>query len=460
MDFSSGTTHVPVWLDRADHPAPFSPVAGHTSADLAIIGGGYTGLWTALIAKETDPDLDVLIVEKDTCGSGASGRNGGMCSPNLTHGLTNGHRRWPHEMGTLLRQGHQNLDELQRALDEYGIDCGFTRSGKLTIARTPWQVETLEQEVRLGERLGERADFLGPSDVGSYLDSPAALAGVYQPDYALVDPARLAWGLRDACVRLGVRVAEGTVVTGLDTGKTGGVGLHTRHGHVRARRVALATNASTTLLRRLRRRVLPVYDYALATEPLTDEQLSSINWVGPHGCTDAANQFHYFRKTADNRILWGGYDAVYHYGGKTAESLTRRPGTFATLARNFQRTFPTLADVTFTHSWGGIIDMSSSFSLFAGTVAQGRVAYVAGYTGLGVAATRFGAQVMLDLLAGRRTARTELSMIRRQPTPLPPEPLRWLGVTVTRRALAREDATGRRNAWLRALDRVGVGFGS
>ncbi|OLT45220.1 FAD-dependent oxidoreductase [Saccharomonospora sp. CUA-673] len=450
----------PFWLDCNDRPPPLPPLTEDISADLVVIGGGYTGLWTALHAKESRPDADVVLIERDTCGAAASGRNGGMCSPSLTHGLGNGIQHWPRDIDTLLRRGHENFTAFQRDLDRYGIDCGFVHTGKLSIARQPWQSDALAAEARLSARHGERAEFLDHDAVRKYLNTPAALTGLFQPDYALLDPARLADGLREACLRLGVRIAENTTVQRLEVPSTGHVRVHTGQAMVRAGQVALATGAFTSLLRRLRYRVVPVYDYALVTEPLTAAQFASIGWTGEHACTDAANQFHYFRKTPDGRMLWGGYDAIYHYGGKTADHLTNRPATFRTLKRTFRATFPALDDVPFTHSWGGVIDMSSNFTLFAGTAARGRIGYAAGFTGLGVVATRFGALAMLDLLAGRHTARTTLPMIRRKPLPLPTDPLRWIGVTVTRRGLATEDTTGRRSPWLHILDRAGVGFGS
>jgi glycine/D-amino acid oxidase-like deaminating enzyme len=206
---------------------------------------------------------------------------------------------------------------------------------------------------------------------------------------------------------------------------------------------------------------VPVYDYALMTEPLSGEQLDSIGWRSRAGVGDSANQFHYYRLTADNRILWGGYDAVYHYGRRVDPRHDQRPETFDTLAGHFFDTFPQLEGLRFTHRWGGAIDTCTRFSAFFGTALGGRVAYALGYTGLGVGATRFGADVMLDLLEGARTERTRLEMVRRRPLPFPPEPLAWAGIQLTRWSLARADENaGRRNAWLRTLDRVGLGFDS
>jgi glycine/D-amino acid oxidase-like deaminating enzyme len=197
------------------------------------------------------------------------------------------------------------------------------------------------------------------------------------------------------------------------------------------------------------------------TEPLTDAQLAAIGWAHRQGVGDSGNQFHYYRLTADNRILWGGYDAIYHFGRKIDDRLDQRPATFDLLARQFFETFPQLEGLRFTHQWGGAIDTCTRFFAFFGTAYAGRAAYALGYTGLGVGATRFGANVMLDLLDGLDTERTRLQMVRSKPLPFPPEPLAFAGVQLTRWSLAAADRKGgRRNVWLRSLDRMGLGFDS
>ncbi|MFE2044021.1 NAD(P)/FAD-dependent oxidoreductase [Streptomyces sp. NPDC059477] len=451
---------VPYWLDRPESPGARPRLTEDTVCDLAVVGGGYTGLWTALLAKRRFPRLDVLLLEQRTCGHAASGRNGGFCSPSLTHGLANGVARWPGETGLLQRLGAANFDAFERDLETYGIDCGFARTGKVTVAATEWQARALTEAAALSARHGEAATLLDGDEVRAYVDSPLWSAGLWSPDYALLDPARLVWGLRRACLEAGVRIAEHTEVQALNTRARGGVRLRTPYAEVRAGKVALATNIYRPLLRRLSLTMVPVYDYALVTEPLTDDQLGSIGWLGDHGITDAGNQFHYLRKTDDRRILFGGYDAIYHYGSRADEHLTQRAETFETLARQFAETFPRLADVNFSHAWGGIIDSTTRFCMFAGTAARGRISYALGFTGLGVGATRYGAQVMLDLLAGRRTEATSPAMIRRPPVPFPPEPVRYLGIQATRHSMAREDEAGVRNLWLRTLDRLGLGFDS
>jgi glycine/D-amino acid oxidase-like deaminating enzyme len=443
------------WLEQPGRPPVRPPLEARTAADLVVVGGGYSGLWTALLAKERDPGRDVLLLEAGSIGWAASGRNGGFCSASLTHGEANGLARWPHEYATLHRLGLENLDAIEQAVDRYGISCDFRRTGELTVATAPHQVEWLREDSGEGR-------FLDQDEVRAELDSPTYLAGVLDTDEtALVDPARLAWGLARAAESLGVRIAERTRVTGLARDGAG-VRVDTASGHpVRARHVALGTNAFPSLLRRTSLHTVPVYDYVLMTEPLTAAQLDSIGWRSRAGVGDSGNQFHYYRLSEDNRILWGGYDAIYHYGRRVNPLHDQRPETFARLAEHFFETFPQLEGLRFTHRWGGAIDTCTRFSAFFGTAIGDRAAYALGYTGLGVGATRFGAEVMLDLLDGRPTERTALEMVRRKPLPFPPEPLAYTGIQLTRWSLARADERqGRRNLWLRSLDRLGLGFDS
>jgi len=462
----AGARPVPFWLDQpgALRPEAEPALAGRTLAGLAVVGGGFTGLWTALQAKEADPGRDVVLLEGRRVAWAGTGRNGGFCSASLTHGLANGHDRFSAELGLLERLGRRNLDDIEKTIARYQIDCDFVRSGELAVATQPWQAESLRETAALGARLGGSLRLLAADAVRAELDSPAYLAGLWDTDgCATVDPARLAWGLRRACLDAGVRIYEHTPVLAVseETGKPGRLALTVPGGRVSARRVALATGAFSPLLRRLRYYLLPVYDYVLVTEPLTAGQLASIGWQHRQGVGDSANQFHYYRLTADNRILWGGYDAIYYYGGTTSAVHDQRPATFDRLAAHFFTTFPQLEGVSFSHKWGGVIDTCSRFCAFFGTARSGRLAYAAGYTGLGVGASRFGARVLLDLLGGEPTELTELEMVRTRPVPFPPEPLRSAGVQLTRWSLARADEhQGRRNLWLRALDKAGLGFDS
>ena len=454
----AGAAPAVLWLDGAPDPLP--PLAGGYRCDLLIVGGGYTGLWAALRAKERDPARHVVILEGDACGSGASGRNGGFCQASLTHGLANGIERFPGEIDRLQRLGRENLAELRQDLDRHGIDCDPEPTGEITFATRAHEVHELRQAHDLALAHGEDVVWLDADRARAEVASPTYLAASWARDgCVMLHPAKLAWGLRDAALSAGVEIFERTPVLGLES-DSAGLTARTPAGTVRAQRAVLATNAFPPLVRAIRRYVVPVYDYVLATEPLTSEQRLAIGWRGRQGLTDAGNQFHYYRLSPDDRIVWGGYDAVHHFGGPVREDLYQRPATFTKLAQHFFETFPQLEGLRFTHRWGGAIDTCSRFSVMFGTAQRGRVAYAVGYTGLGVAASRFGARVALDLLDDPSSPLLELELVRRKALPFPPEPLRWLGIELTRRSLARADATGRRNAWLRALDRVGLGYDS
>ncbi|MFF0065494.1 NAD(P)/FAD-dependent oxidoreductase [Streptomyces sp. NPDC005279] len=465
MTFASSLSDaqpVPFWLDHPAKPGALPALTGDEHCDLLVVGGGYSGLWTALLAKERDPGRDVVLIEGREVGWAASGRNGGFCAASLTHGLGNGLARWPGELARLEELGNRNLDAIEAAVAGYGIDCDFERTGEIDVATEPHQLEELQEMYEQAAGLGFTGlELLDQGALRAEVNSPTFLGGLWdRRGVAMLHPAKLAWGLKQVCMDLGVRVYENT--RGLDLTASGaGMAVRTPYGRVFARRVALGTNVFPSLVKRVRPYTVPVYDYALMTEPLSAEQLDAIGWKRRQGLGDSANQFHYFRITADHRILWGGYDAIYPYGGRVSAEMDHRPETYLKLAEHFFRCFPQLEGLRFSHAWGGAIDTCSRFSAFFGTAHRGKVAYAAGYTGLGVGATRFGGDVMLDLLSGERTERTQLQMVRSKPLPFPPEPVAWAGIGLTKWALARADANGgRRNMWLRVMDKLGLGFDS
>lgn len=451
----------PYWLERLAPQEPAPPVEGRTDADLCIVGGGFTGLWAALVAKRRQPGRDVVLVEAETIGFGASGRNGGFLSASLTHGLANGVARFADEIDALHRLGLENFRGLRDDVAQLGIDCDLELTGEITVAVAAHELPWLEQEAALLRRFGHDVQLLDGEQMRAQVASPTYHGGLWnRTGEALVDPGKLARGLAAAAQRLGVRIFEHSPALGL-TESGAAIDVVTAGGRVRADQVLLGTSAYPPLVRRVGRYIAPVYDYVLVSEPLTASQWEAIGWRGRQGLTDAGNQFHYYRRTADDRILWGGYDAVYRFGGPVRPQLDERDETFGRLAQHFFATFPQLDGIRFSHRWGGAIDTCSRFSAFFGTAYRGRVAYAAGYTGLGVGASRFGATVALDLLDGRSTPATELRFVRRKPVPFPAEPLRWAVIQLTRNRLAAADRRqGRRGLWLHALDRLGLGFDS
>ena len=449
----------PYWLDQPQRPEPRPAFVGDADADLVVIGGGLSGLWTAYEARRRFPGWSVMLLEGQRIAEAASGRNGGFVAASLTHGLPNGLARWPGEMPELVRQGQSNLDGIVDVIEAEGIECDLVRSGELDVAVEDYQVADLREMVDEAASLGLDYEFLDRDAVRALVDSPTYRAGVLdRRGVVMVDPARLSWGLTAAAERLGATVHEQTRVTDIERA---GAGLRVRSdfGTVRAGRVALATSAFPPLLKRLGHYVVPVYDSVLMTEPLSEDQRAAIGWHDRVGIGDAGNQFHYYRMTHDGRILWGGYDASY-YGG--FNPMHERQGApFARLSEHFRYTFPQLDGLRFTHAWAGAIDTCSRFSAFWGKAYDGKLAYSLGFTGLGVGASRFGAQVMVDMLAGEVTERTRLEMVQTKPIPFPPEPVRGIGIKITRKAIDKADRSeGRRNLWLRTLDRIGLGFDS
>lgn len=468
----------PYWLDGIPARAPYPPLRGVARAELVIIGGGFSGLWAAIHAKAIDPGRDVLLLEGGSLARAASGRNGGFCSNSLTHGLANGASHYGEELATLDARGRDNLAGLLGDLDRLEIDAHIEHVPEAIVALEPQHLTRLEDEVALHRRYGYDAELL---------DQPAMQARVASPTYAggalvhgaivLVDPGRLADGLRAAAERLGVRLHEGSAAThitasgsaltidvqatvargGLRLGRPAGPAA----GQVRAERAVLATGAHRSLLPAVRRRIATVYDYVLVTEPLSAEQWRAVGWAGREGISDYANQFHYYRPTRDGRILWGGYDAVHEFASAVHHRRDHREASLLRLAQHFFATFPQLRGLAFSHAWGGAIDTCTRFAPFFGTAHGGRVAYVAGYTGLGVGASRWGGQVAVDLVDGRRTPSTTLAAVHRRPLPFPPEPLRTPAIALTQAAMERADAAGgRRGRLLRAMDALGVGFDS
>ncbi|GAA4609412.1 glycine/D-amino acid oxidase-like deaminating enzyme [Actinoplanes octamycinicus] len=442
----------PFWLEDPGRPTPQSSLIGTLDTDLLIVGGGYCGLWTALQAKEADPGRDVVLVEGSEIGWAASGRNGGFVDDSLTHGRQNGQRYFAEDLDVLETLAQENFAGFRDSLTRHDIDAEWEEEGSLEVATERHQLAELRE---MPGRFYDREELAG------LVRSPLYRAGVLKESgAALVHPAKLAWGLKAACLRLGVRIFEHTPVTKLtDRGRT--VRATTGMGTIRARQVVLATNGFPSLLRRNRFLTIPIYDYVLMTEPLTPAQLDAIGWHGRFGIGDASRQFHYYRKTADNRILWGGYDAVYHRGGGIRPEFDQRPETFARLADHFLRTFPQLGDIKFSHAWGGMIDMSTQLAAFQGLAMGDKVAYAGGFTGLGVAATRFAGTVMLELLAGADTPRTRLRMATKRPLPIPPEPIAYPAVQVIRRAIARADRNGGRDGLiLKTANLLGFSFDS
>ncbi len=293
--------------------------------------------------------------------------------------------------------------------------------------------------------------------------SPTYLAGLwYKEGYdGVLDPARLCWGLKRVLVELGVRIYEQTSLENFKQLHDKSMQSECPGGTICSDKIFFATNGYHSPVAKIRRKVLPVWDYQLATEPLTDEQLASIGWNKfRHALYDNFNMFHYYRLTQDNRITWGGGGAVrYYFNSNTDQSCADIPARFEQLSKEFFETFPQLSGIKFTHRWSGIIATTTRLCVAPNVGYNGRVSWAVGYTGLGVGAARFGARVGLELLGYYPSDVLKMGFVKKFVIPWPFEPLRWIGYKITHRALVKSDANGgKRGLWLKMLDLMGLGF--
>ncbi len=448
------------WSDCPDAPSPRDPLRAAITADLCIIGGGFTGLWAAVQALEEAPGRQVVLLEAEQTGFGASSRNGGFCDASLTHGFLNALAHWPAEIATLERLGNENLAAILDTVARHGIVADVQPNNEVSFATAPWQLDEQQEESAILSDHGVAHRLLDQNEAQDIARSPTYLGAIeHQGSVVMVDPARLVWGLRRVALELGAEIYDRSRVISIEPSPSC-LAVSTNHGSVAADRVIVATNAWAEPDRQLRRYIVPVYDHVLMTEPLSADQMDSIGWHGREGLADSGNQFHYYRLSEDNRILWGGYDANYYYGNAMGPKVEQRTRSHELIAGHFFETFPQLEGLGFSHRWAGPIGTTSKFAVAFGTRHNQRLSWAAGYTGLGVGASRFGARVALDLVDGRDTERTQLEMVRKKPMPFPPEPLRSLAIQTTRRAIAKADRTGRAGPLLRLLDRFGVGFDS
>lgn len=427
------------WLATDDYtPAP--PLDGTTSADIVIAGGGYTGLWAANFLKESDPSLDVVLLEKDVCGYGGSGRNGGFAMTLLDFSL---HHLVANQGLERARAAHlavaASVHAIEKFTRENNIDCELEATGYFEIATNKSHLRRLRQDVEAAEKMNlEGWDYLDQAASRARLDTPRALAGVFEPDCAVLNPAKLAHGLRRTAIERGVRVYEGTPVIGCDAAGDP-IQFRTPFGTVTATRGVLAVNPWMKDFPPFGRHQVPIFTYAMASDPLSDEQLAKLGWPGREGIEDKRNYIHYFRLTRENRIVWAGGDAVYYYGSRTGPKVDRRPATWRYLEQTFAWYFPQLAGIRFPYKWGGPVAVTADFLPYIGTIPRSNLHYAFGCNGHGVAPAHTWGQILRDLCLDRKTDLTELLFVGRKEIPFPPEPLRWVGAELTRQALKRQD---------------------
>ena len=431
------------WLGRRPYD-PGPRLDGDLSTDVVIVGGGFTGLWTALHLKAADPSIDIVILEQKVVGYGASGRNGGfamtMVGRNI-HDLARkaGDRR---ARATHLAM-RESLHEIEEVALEEGFDADITNPGVLTVSNGPEQDLRIRQDVDTAERLGlEDFRFLTGTECQQLVHSDKLRCGHLEDDSLLVDPAALTRGLRKAAERLGVRVMELTPCDQvLDMGGLR-VEARTPFGTVHADRALIATNAYAHSIPRLRRWIFTIYAYIILTEPLTYEQWARVGWERRMGIEDKRILPHFHRPTADGRILWGGRDAPFSAEGPNPRR-DRDPRIFDRLEETFRWTFPQLGDVAIELGWAGpVCGTVNCFASIGWLGTSERVAYALGYAGHGVGPTHLAGKIVRDLMLNRRSELLDLPMVTKRPVRLPPAPLRGWLLDGAERLLLRADDRG------------------
>ncbi|MBK3637698.1 FAD-dependent oxidoreductase [Streptomyces sp. MBT97] len=435
------------WYADDGLPAVREPLAGDVSRDVVIVGGGYTGLWTAYYLKKAVPGLRITVLEQRFCGYGASGRNGGW----LYNGVA-GRDRYAklhgHEAAVRLQRAmNDTVDEVVRAVAEEGFDAGVHRGGVLEVARTPAQLARLKEfhahELSYGEHDRE---LYGARETAERVRVAGAVGSAWTPHGARVHPVRLVKGLAAAVEALGVDVRESTPVTEILPGRA-----VTPYGTVRAPYVLRCTEGFTAALKGERRTWLPMNSSMIATEPLTEEQWAAVGWEGREALGDMAHAYMYAQRTPDGRIALGGRGVPYRFGSRTDNDGRTQPGTVRALREILVGFFPALAGVRVAHAWSGVLGVPRDWCATVTLDRAAGVGWAGGYVGSGVATANLAARTLRDLVlldSGQsgRTALTDLPWVGHKVRRWEPEPLRWLGVQgmyATYRAADRRETESR-----------------
>jgi len=432
-----------LWTSTAPPSPPGAPLDGDTEVDVCVVGAGLTGLWTARSLLVAEPSLRVLVVEAEQVGFGASGRNGGWCSalfPTSTAGLVRRHGREP--ALALRRAMVATVAEVGRALAEDGVECGWAHGGTVTVARSPAQLARARAEVAEAARWGvDRLDLLDAPATREHLGADGVLGGTWTPDCARVHPLAVVRGLAAAVRRSGARIAEGTRALAVGPGR-----VVTDRGAVTCRDVVLATEAWTTRLPGRRRDVVPVYSLVTATEPLPQQVWDQVGLRSGETFSEHRHLVVYGQRTADDRLVFGGRGAPYHFGSGIAPAHDRDDRVFAALRRTVRDLLPALRDLpdaAFTTAWGGPLAIPRDWHAGVHLDPATRIARAGGYVGDGVGAANLAGRTLADLLLGRDTELARLPWVGHRSPRWEPEPLRWLGVNAGLRLATWADAEER-----------------
>ncbi len=434
------------WLETCgDDLTPRPPLDGSIDVDVAILGAGYSGLWTAYYLLGREPSLKVAIIEKEIAGFGASGRNGSWCTchfPTSYGSIAEHHGRAA--AVALYRAMAGAVDEVGRVASTEGIDIHFVRGGGMTVAGGTQQLPAVRDAhaefVALG--LGDRVELLDKAQTDARVKIDGVLGSVFYKDAANIHPGRLVRGLARAVERRGATIYERTGVTDFTTGAK--PVLRTPQGDVNAKTIVLCGEAYLTQIPKMHRTLIPVYSLMTLTEPLSTADWVSIGWHHRE-CIDSARlTIEYMARTADGRILFGGRGAPYHFGSRIEDEFDRHPPTIEMFRESVRRWFPRLKDVKFTHAWGGPLGASRDFMASMSYDPAAGVASARGYVGNGVATTNLAGRVLADLITGRKTELTALPCVNHRSPNWEPEPFRYLGVSYIQRAFWQIDKKAER----------------
>ena len=437
-----------LWMANIGDLEPRPALDGDAEVDVAIVGGGFTGLWTAYYLTERDPSLSILVIEREICGFGASGRNGGWCVGELAAGFGAYARHSDrHSALRLMRRMHDTVDEVGRVIEAESIECGFARGGVIRFARNRPQSERQVAEVEEYRALGFDDDvirLLEPDEVRMHARPTDLHGGIFFAPCAALDPAPLVRGLAEAVERRGVRIVEQTAATGLARES-----VTTSAGTIRAPVVVLATEAYTRDLPGRRRSLVPLYSLMIATEPLDRDTLDQIGLEARPTFADDRYAVIYGQRTADNRIAFGGRAVPYLYGSRISPDTERDRPSHDLIRDALVGIFPALAGAAITHRWGGVLGAPRNWIPSVRFDPARGFATAGGYVGEGVAAANLAGRTLADLITGADSELVDLPWVGIESRRWEPEPLRWLGIRGTRAVMAwadrKEFATGRQS---------------
>ena len=440
---------VSYWLESCgDDLTPRPPIDGTTDADVAILGAGLTGLWTAYYLKRRNPALDIVVVEREIAGFGASGRNGAWCAPDLNISMSRLAKVHGRDAARAMQQAtYDAVDEVGRAAAEAGIDAGFHKGGELILARGPQGLPALDGALEEYEAFGfgDRYRLLEPAQLEERIRVAGAIRALASEDAAVVHPGRLTRGLARHVESMGVRIAEGTAVTGFrPKDASGRAALVTARGEVRAPVIVLAGEAYLAELPALHRQLVPLYSLIVLTEPVTDAQWAEIGWQGREVVASTRMSVDYLSRTEDGRILFGGRGAPYRFGSPISRAFDRHAATHAKLKAFVGDWFPVLRDVRFTHEWGGPLGMPRDWHPTMSYDPATGIATSRGYIGHGVSTTNLAGRVLTDLITDARTQLTDLPLVGHISPNWEIEPFRWIGVRYSQWSIGRIDAQAER----------------